>query len=114
MAGKKKLTPEQEKEIKLLQASNEMYERVKEEAKLRGTEESIRRIEIAQEEVQGKMRSIMDGNFEHLEIPKEEIQPIVIEHKPIVENTYDETPDDNNGGDTIFSVLEKHKGKENE
>ena len=63
MAAKKKLTPEQEKEIKLLQASNEMYERAKEETKLRGTNQAVRRIEIAQEEVQQKMKSIMNGDI---------------------------------------------------
>ena len=31
--AKKKLTPEQEKEIKLLQANNEMLQKTKEEAK---------------------------------------------------------------------------------
>ena len=86
MAGKKKLTPEQEREIKLLQASNEMYERSKEEVKVRGNERSIRRIEIAQEEIQNKMKSIMNGNIKNLEIPKEEIKPVIIEHKPIVES----------------------------
>ena len=44
MPAKKKLTPEQEKEIKLLQASNEMYERAKEETALRGTKQSVKRI----------------------------------------------------------------------
>ena len=83
---KKKLTPEQEKEIKLLRANNEMYERTKEEAKLRGTEQSVRRIEMAQEEVQQKIKSIMNGTIEKIEIPQEEIKPVVIEHKPIVDN----------------------------
>jgi len=113
MAGKKKLTPEQEKEIKLLQANNEMYERTKEEAKLRGTKDSIRRIEIAQEEVQGKIKSILDGNIENLEISKEEeVQPIVIEHKPIIEEPVNNVNDSE--AETIFSVLEKHKRKEKE
>ena len=57
--AKKKLTPEQEKEIKLLRANNEMYERTKEETKLRGNEQSVRRIEIAQQEVQQKIKSII-------------------------------------------------------
>ena len=74
MAGRRKLTPEQEKEIKLLQANNEMYERTKEEAKIRGSKESVRRIEIAQEEVQNKIKSIQNGAIEKLEIPQEEIR----------------------------------------
>lgn len=51
MPRQKKLTPEQEKEIKLLQANNEMLEKTKEEAKLRGTESAVKRIEIAQKDV---------------------------------------------------------------
>ena len=124
--AKKKLTPEQEKEIKLLRASNEMYERAKEETKLRGTQQSVRRIEIAQEEVQQKMKNIMDGKIEKLEIPQEKPQPVVIEHKPIVDNDDDiqdlftKTNDldkenkeyDNN--DSIFSILDNYKKDEEE
>ena len=120
---KKKLTPEQEKEIKLLQASNEMYERAKEETKLRGTNQAVRRIEIAQEEVQQKMKSIMNGDISKLEIPKEEIPPIKIEHKPIVEAedaqnnlenpNFFENPDKADN-DSIFDILENHKKEEEE
>ena len=124
--AKKKLTPEQEKEIKLLRASNEMYERAKEETKLRGTQQSVRRIEIAQEEVQQKMKNIMDGKIEKLEIPQEKPQPVIIEHKPIVDNDNDiqdlltKTNDldkeneeyDNN--DSIFSILDNYKKDEEE
>ena len=124
--AKKKLTPEQEKEIKLLRASNEMYERAKEETKLRGTQQSVRRIEIAQEEVQQKMKNIMDGKIEKIEIPQEKPQPVVIEHKPIVDNDNDiqdlltKTNDldkeneeyDNN--DSIFSILDNYKKDEEE
>lgn len=123
MAAKKKLTPEQEKEIKLLQASNEMYERAKEETKLRGTNQAVRRIEIAQEEVQQKMKSIMNGDISKLEIPKEEIPPIKIEHKPIVETedaqnnlenpNFFENPDKADN-DSIFDILENHKKEEEE
>ena len=123
MAAKKKLTPEQEKEIKLLRANNEMYERTKEETKLRGNNQAVRRIEIAQEEVQNKIKSIMSGNITNIEIPKEDIKPIVIEHKPIVESeesvenlnntNFFENPD-NAEGDSIFDILENHKKEEEE
>lgn len=120
---KKKLTPEQEKEIKLLRANNEMYERTKEEAKLRGTEQSVKRIEMAQEEVKQKIRSIMDGKIEKIEIPQEEIKPVIIEHKPIVENEdgmktlFDKNNEDSfyskyDSEDSIFSILERHKEEE--
>jgi hypothetical protein len=120
---KKKLTPEQEKEIKLLQASNEMYERAKEETKLRGTNQAVRRIEIAQEEVQDKIKSIMNGDISKLEIPQEDLQPIKIEHKPIVETeeaienlnnpNFFENPDKADS-DSIFDILESHKKEEEE
>jgi len=122
MAGRKKLTPEQEKEIKLLQASNEMYERSKEEVRLHGNEQSIRRIEIAQEEIQNKMKSIMNGDIKNLEIPKEEIKPVIIEHKPIVEtdesidnlnnSNFLENPITSTDNDSIFDILENHKKEE--
>lgn len=125
--AKRKLTPEQEKEIKLLRANNEMYEKTKEEAKLRGTPQAVKRIEIAQEEVQNKIKSIENGALENFEIPQEEIKPVVIEHKPIVEENNDfdmkslltnEQPeqDFNNEpkrtDESIYSVIEKHKRKE--
>lgn len=121
---KRKLTSEQEKEIKLLQASNEMYERAKEETKLRGTPQAVKRIEFAQEEVQNKIKSIENGTIEKIEIPKEEIKPIIIEHKPIVEEDtgfdlkdglFNASPSEQTvNEDSIFSVLEKHKRKEKE
>ena len=76
MAGKRKLTPEQEKEIKLLQASNEMYERTKEEARIRGNKEGVIRINIAQEEAQNKIKSIMNGTIQNIEIPQENVKEI--------------------------------------
>ena len=120
---KKKLTPEQEKEIKLLRANNEMYERTKEEAKVRGTEQSVKRIEIAQEEVQEKIKSIMSGKIEKIEIPQEEIKPVIIEHKPIVENeegfqTLFDKNDENSfygkydSEDSVFAILERHREEE--
>ena len=125
--AKKKLTPEQEKEIKLLRANNEMYERTIEEAKVRGNAEAVRRIEMAQEDVKLKIKNIQNGNIEKLEIPKEEIQPLIIEHKPIVESEesinnldnfndvftkYDTPYNHVNSDDSIFDILENHKQEE--
>lgn len=49
--AKKKYTEEQEKEIKLLQASNEMLQKTKEEVKMRGNENSLKRVELAQADI---------------------------------------------------------------
>ena len=49
--AKKKLTPEQEREIKTLLANNEMLEKTKKEAQERGNKASVQQIERAQEDV---------------------------------------------------------------
>ena len=120
--AKRKLTPEQEKEIKLLQANNEMYERTKEETMMRGSKQAVKRIEIAQEEIQGKIKNILNGTIENIEIPKEEIKPVIIEHKPIVETEESISNLDNfssifnnnisSNNDSIFDILESHKKEE--
>ena len=120
--AKRKLTPEQEKEIKLLQANNEMYERTKEETMMRGSKQAVKRIEIAQEEVQNKIKSIMNGTIENIEIPKDEIKPVVIEHKPIVEsdesinnlNNFDSVLNysDSSSEGSVFDRLEDYKKEE--
>ena len=123
MAGKRKLTPEQEKEIKLLRANNEMYERTKEEAMVRGSKQAVRRIEMAQEDVQNKIKAITNGDITKLEIPQEDLQPIVIEHKPIVEteegvNNLNNSElffnNDAKENESIFDILESHKQEEEE
>lgn len=54
----KKLTEEQIKEIKILQANNEMLEKSIQEAKERGKNDSVKRIKIAQKEVQDHLKKI--------------------------------------------------------
>ena len=49
--AKKKLTKEQESEIKMLLANNEMLEKTKKEAEKRGNKTSVAQIERAQQEV---------------------------------------------------------------
>jgi hypothetical protein len=49
--AKKKLTQEQESEIKMLLANNEMLEKSKKEAEKRGNASSVKQIEVAQQEV---------------------------------------------------------------
>ena len=60
--AKKKLTPEQEKEIKLLQANNEMYNRSIEEARVRGREDSVERLKNAQLQM---VRKLMKEIFQN-------------------------------------------------
>ena len=94
MAGRKKYTPEQEKEIKLLQASNEMYERTKEDARMHGNKEGVKRIELAQEEVQQKIKSIMNGTIQNIEIPQEKVESISTEYTPIDSTDYNPVIED--------------------
>lgn len=58
MAKKKTLSEEDLKNIKILQENNRMLEKTKEEAKIRGKQKSVERIEIAQEEVINHIKSI--------------------------------------------------------
>ena len=109
--AKRKLTPEQEKEIKLLQANNEMYERTKEETMMRGSKQAVKRIEIAQEEIQGKIKNILNGTIENIEIPKEEIKPEEsISNLDNFSSIFNNNISSNN--DSIFDILESHKKEE--
>ena len=56
--AKKKLTEEQEKEIAVLLADNEMLERTKKEAADRGKTASVKQIQRAQDEVIEHINSI--------------------------------------------------------
>lgn len=56
--AKKKLTEEQENEIKILLANNEMLEKSKKEAEARGNKVSVQQIERAQQEVIDHIKSI--------------------------------------------------------
>jgi len=90
---KRKLTPEQEKEIAMLKANNEMYERTKEEAKMFGTPESLKRIEFAQEDVKERLRILTSDT--------DESEP---QMKP------SDAPNIN--GESIFTILEKNREDE--
>ena len=54
----KKYTEEQEREIEYLKSNYEMLERTKEEAKIRGTENAVKRIEIAQQDAVEQLKLI--------------------------------------------------------
>ena len=101
--AKKKLTPEQEKEIKLLQANNEMLQRTKEEAKLRGTESSVQRIELAQQDVYEQVKKIDKSIAEKMmkENGSSEEKSVIT---TMIENHYSD--------ESIFDVLKKQEEKE--
>ena len=101
--AKKKLTPEQEKEIKLLQANNEMLQRTKEEAKLRGTENSVQRIELAQQDVYEQVKKIDKSIAEKMmkENNSSEEKSVIT---TMIENHYSD--------ESIFDVLKKQEEKE--
>ena len=101
--AKKKLTPEQEKEIKLLQANNEMLQRTKEEAKLRGTENSVQRIELAQQDVYEQVKKIDKSIAEKMMKANgsSEEKSVVT---TMIENHYSD--------ESIFDVLKQQEEKE--
>lgn len=92
--AKKKLTPEQEKEIAMLKASNDMYERSKEEAKMFGTKESVERIEFAQKDITERINMLTTGAEASEEAQIKPSEPL----KP--------------QGESIFSILDKNRQEE--
>lgn len=117
--AKKKLTAEQEKEIKLLQANYKMYEQTKEEAKMRGTKESVKRIEIAQEDIKAQLHKLDPAAFEEVESGKEEsldsIESIINNNKKeaikIQKDLFDTLPEDEEE-ETVFDIIEKSEKEE--
>ena len=102
--AKKKLTPEQEKEIKLLQANNEMLQRTKEEAKLRGTENSVKRIELAQQDVYEQIKKIDKSIAEKIAKDNDLSNEKSVVTSMIENNQYSD--------ESIFDVLKKQEEQE--
>ena len=100
--AKKKLTEEQQKQLKLLEANNEMYERSKKEAMERGRENAVKQIEFAQNDIKAQIAKLLKGeNVESMEIIN------------IDENTPSMTITRNSGenDDSVFEAIEKGKKK---
>lgn len=55
---RKKLTEEQEKEIKILLANNEMLDKTRQEVKERGSSDALRQVDVAQQEVIAHIKAI--------------------------------------------------------
>lgn len=91
----KKLTAEQEKEIKLLRASNEMYNNTLEEAKIKGSDATIKRILDAQSDVQTQINNIVNATDVVADANNDE----QTHERPQLE-----VPQDN--GQTLFEILE--------
>ena len=96
------LTPEQEKEIKLLQANNEMLQKTKEEAKLRGTENAVKRIELAQQDVYEQLKKIDEKVAEKIinadnKKDEDSIVTAMLESRP--------------SDDSIFDILKRNEEK---
>lgn len=91
----KKLTAEQEKEIKLLRASNEMYNNTLEEAKIKGNDATIKRILDAQSDVQTQINNIVNATDVVADANNDE----QAHERPQLE-----VPQDN--GQTLFEILE--------
>lgn len=85
--AKKKLTEQEEKEIKILQATNEMYTKTLNDVKLRGDEDVIRRVELAKADVEQQIKNI-DSSY--LKEEKKEDDIVLT----MLENHYEETIED--------------------
>ena len=100
--AKMKYTAEQEKEIKLLLANNEMLQKTKEEVKLRGNENTVKRVELAQQDVFEQMRKISPELAEQMEKgSKEEQDDYSIGHY------------NDNKNESIFDVYNRQLEKNN-
>lgn len=88
---RKKLTPEQENELKMLQASNDMMEKSKEEAKLKGKTEAVKRIEFAQQDIINQINKIDSS--------------VLKKKKKTEENSI------GNNDESIFDILEKNNSE---
>lgn len=64
----KKYTEEQEREIEYLKSNYEMLEKTKEEAKLRGTESAVKRIEMAQQDSVEQLKLIDPELIKELQV----------------------------------------------
>jgi hypothetical protein len=102
MPRKKVLSEEDKKNIALLKAQNEMYERTKEEIRLRGTKEAMKRTEEAQSDVIKKAESIMGKEADKY------IAPSTEDNSPISNN------DSNDEDEDIFTILQENAEKEKE
>ena len=97
MPRKKVLSEEDKKNIALLKAQNEMYERTKEEIRLRGTKEAMKR--TAQNDVIKKAETIIGKDAD----------------KYIAPNIEDNSQISNNGEEEdIFTILQENAEKEKE
>ena len=103
MAKNKKLTPEQEKEIKILQASNEMMERTKAEAIARGAkEETLNLINIAQQDVLAQMRKVDEEAAENTQKANSE------RNAEKTTSTIKYLNTDNEEDKSVFDILEEN------
>ena len=99
--AKKKLTQEQESEIRTLLANNEMLEKSKKQAQERGNDSSVRQIEVAQKEVIDHINSI-DPSYTPSTKQSAAIYSSKKETKIAQENLFDTDM-------SIFDILEEHE-----
>ena len=115
--ARKKLTAQQEKEVKLLQANYKMYEQTKEEAKLRGTKQSLHLIDVAQQDIKAQLEKIDPSALEDVTGESnnslDSTENIIMENKKgdkkIKQNLYAEPVD--NHDKTPFDILEDEEKK---
>lgn len=97
--AKKKLTPEQESQIKTLLANNEMLEKTKKEAQERGNKASVQQIERAQEDV-----------LEHIKMIDPSVTPTVSKQTSLSSNKKVIKQDNLFDTDmSIFDILEENE-----
>ena len=86
---KKKYTEEQLREIEYLKSNYEMLERTKEEARLRGTEKSVQRIEMAQQDTVEQLKLIDSNLVKELKINENGVENTDILSRKDTDNLID-------------------------
>lgn len=96
--AKKKYTEEQLREIEYLKSNYEMLERTKEEARLRGTEKSVQRIEMAQQDTVEQLKLIDSNLVKELKINENGVENTDILSRKDTDNLIDALGLDKDGG----------------
>ena len=103
--SKKKLTPEQEKEVKMLLESNSMYEKTKRETRIKGkNKEVLSQIEFAQDDIRKQIEKIDPELAKDMKIQSE------IKDSPLPSPDIFDTEKDKQT--SVFDVIEKDNIRE--
>ena len=110
--GKNKYTEEQLREIEYLKSNYEMLERTKEEARLRGNEKSVQRIEMAQQDTVEQLKLIDSNLLNELKVKENKGENYDIFSRHDTDNLIDAMGLENNDNGTQYEAIDFDKIRE--